>query len=546
MRIMIFATAALAVCGAAMAAETPRPVEPLDLYRLEQPLEPQLAPDGRTAAFLRQTRSAMTDKVETELWLIGAYGKNARLLVGAEKGPTTPRWSPDGRTIAFVGKEGAKSQVFAVSIADPRPRLLTSLAHRPAALAWSGDSRMVAFSSLVEETPKALYELPAKPEGAAWADAARVIEAMPYRLDSEGQTTPGRRQLFVVPADGSEPARAITRGPGDWGLRDDAVAFTADATALIASADLDPNARRRANQGDLYRIPLDGAPPQQLTSDDGFEASPALSPDGRAIAYVGWRNSGLSHQQTEIFVIPAAGGEARSLTAPLDRTASQPRWRADGRAVFFLYQDKGVNRIGQAPARPGGPRLGPVGAVVGNTRLLLPSSGGTFSSAAGAFAYASVEADRPAALALFRNGRETALWDLNAAWRAERTIGALEEIWVPSSADGRKIHAWILFPPNFDPARRYPLALDIHGGPHLDYGPMFSITHHLYAAAGYVTVFANPRGSIGYGLEFAALIDKAYPGDDHADLMSVVDAVAARPGRSARRTGLPPPPSSAR
>jgi dipeptidyl aminopeptidase/acylaminoacyl peptidase len=117
---------------------------------------------------------------------------------------------------------------------------------------------------------------------------------------------------------------------------------------------------------------------------------------------------------------------------------------------------------------------------------------------------------------------------MNLAWREQRDIGTLEELWVKSSADRRLVHAWVLYPPGFDPSKKYPLALDIHGGPHLDYGPMFSITHHLYAAAGYVVAFANPRGSIGYGEEFASLINRAYPGKDHDDLMSVVDAVVAK------------------
>ena len=139
-----------------------------------------------------------------------------------------------------------------------------------------------------------------------------------------------------------------------------------------------------------------------------------------------------------------------------------------------------------------------------------------------------MEPDRPAALAVDEGRGERILWDLNAAWRATRDIGRLEEIWVRSSAGGQRVHGWILYPPGFDPSRKYPLALDIHGGPHIDYGPMFSITHHLYAAAGYVVLFTNPRGSIGYGESFASLINRAYPGKDHDDLMSSVDAVLAR------------------
>lgn len=544
MRMLV---AFVALAGAARADIAPAPVEPMDLYRLEQPLDPQVSPDGRSVLYLRQTRSAMTDRVDTELWRVDAAGGPARLLVGADRAPSSPRWSPDGRTVAFVGRDGARAQVLVIARDDPRVRVISSVSQRPSALAWSPDSRWLAFTSLVERPPVRLFDLPAKPEGATWAPAARLIDAAPFRTDADGQTPPGSRQIFVVPADGSAPARPVTSGPGDWGAQDDSIAFTPDGRAVIASGDPDPRAAWRANQSDLHLIPLEGGPPRRLTGERGSETSPVISPDGTYIAYVGWRDTGGSYQQTDIFVMPLTGGPARNLTAPLDRRSAQPHWRADGRAVFFLYEDHGVNRIGTAPLQTPSPTaattprraraarvrvdaLGPVGPIVGNTRLLLPSSSGaSYDFAAGVFAYPSVETDRPPVLSLWREGREVKRLDLNAAWRSGKDIGRLEEIWVASAFDGRRIQAWIQYPPGFDPTRRYPLALDIHGGPHIDYGPMFSITHQLYAAAGYVTVFANPRGSVGYGAAFANLIDKAYPGRDHDDLMSVVDAMVARP-----------------
>ncbi len=536
------------LAGAARADIAPTPVEPMDLYRLEQPLDPQVSPDGRSILYLRQTRSAMTDRVDTELWRIDAAAGPPRMLVGADRAPSSPRWSPDGRAVAFIGRDGAKAQVFVITLNDPRARVVSAVSQRPGALAWSPDSRLLAFTSVVERPPVKLFELPAKPEGATWAPGARLIDAAPYRTDPDGQTPPGSRQVFVVPADGSAPARTVTSGPGDWGAQDDSIAFTPDGRAVIASGDPDPRSAWRANQSDLYLFPLDTGLPTQLTREKGSETSPVISPDGTRIAYVGWRDTGQSYQQTDIFVMPVAGGPARNITVRLDRRSAQPHWRADGGAVFFLYEDHGVNRIGTAPvespaeaaattprrarsrARVQEDALGPVGPVVGNTRLLLPSSsGGSYDFAGGVFAYPSVEADRPAVLSLWRNGREIKRLDLNAAWRRTKDIGRMEELWVSSAVDGRRIQAWIQYPPGFDPARRYPLALDIHGGPHIDYGPMFSITHQLYAAAGYVTVFANPRGSVGYGEAFANLIDKVYPDRDHDDLMSVVDAMVARP-----------------
>ena len=525
------AFAALLVLAApALAAQTARqPVEALDLYRLEQPIDPQLSPDGRRVALLRQTRDLQTDRVRQELWLVEVASGERRLLVGAERSPGTARWAPDGTRLAFIGREGDKPQVFVLDLADGRARVVTDSPQPPRSLAWSPDSRSLAYVALVETKDEPFYSLPDRPRGAEWAPAARVVRTYPYRTDADGWLTPGDIQVFVVSAEGGA-ARQLTRGAGDWGMRDEAPAWLPDGSAIIVSADTDPAARRRANQSDLWLWPLaEGAAPRQLTRDDGSEQSPAVSPDGSRVAYVGWRSRRNSYQRNDIFVLSLAGASAaRNLTQVLDRNTEQPRWRADGGAVHFLYQDRGVNRIGEVDANGAAPPQLRV-AEVGNTRLLLPSSGGgTYSHAAGSFAYPSVEADRPATLALHDGKAERILWDMNAAWRERREIGVLEEITVASSADGRPVHGWILYPPGFDPARKYPLALDIHGGPHLDYGPMFSITHHLYAAAGYVVLFTNPRGSIGYGEVFASLINRAYPGEDHDDLMSSVDAVVAR------------------
>lgn len=520
------------VSGPAM-AEAAKPVEPLDLYRLEQPLDPQLSPDGRTVLVLRQTRDIQTDRVMTELWLVPVPGSGAgdqrRLLVGADRAPSGARWSPDGSSIAFVGKDGSKAQIFLFSVKDGIGRPMTTLKQAPSSLSWSPDGRKIAFVSLVEAKPDDLYKLPEKPEGANWAAPARVVRTFPYRTDPDGWLTPGDNQVFTLDV-ATGALTQITEGPGDWGAEDDAPSWSPDGTVVLVSGNPAPDAHLKPLQTDIYAWPAaGGGKPRQVTNADGFENSPTLSPDGKTLAYVGWANKKVSFQRPDMFVASFSATSpaisARNLTAKLDRPVSQISWAKDGKGLSFLYQDVGISRVGFAPLAGA---LSVMTPEVGNTRLLLPSSGGSYSTDGIKIVYPSVEPDRPAALALWTQGKETLLWDMNAAWRAGKTIGKLEEIWTPSSADGRKIHGWILYPPNFDPNKKYPLALDIHGGPHSDYGPMFSITHHLYAAAGYVTLFTNPRGSIGYGEEFANLINLCYPCQDHDDLMSSVDAVVAR------------------
>jgi Tol biopolymer transport system component len=368
-------------------AQAPRsPIQALDLYRLEQPVDPQVSPDGRTIAVLRQTRDINTDRVNHELWLVSIADGTRRMLVGADRSPGGVRWSPDGTRLAFIGREGGKPQVMVVDVADGRARAVTDAPQPPRSLAWSPDSRALAYVALVEQQPEPFYSLPEKPAAAQWAAPPRIVRDYPYRTDSSGYLTPGETHVFVVGVEGALGAapRQLTRGKGDWGARDEAPAWLPDGSALVVSGDTDPAARRRANQSDLWLWPLaEGAAPRQLTRDDGTEQSPAVSPDGRQLAYVGWRTRRNSFQRNDLFVMPMeavvagaasrAGTTARNLTQALDRNTEQPRWREDGAGLHFLYQDLGVNRIGFVDAAGAAAPQQRV-AEVGNTRLLLPSS----------------------------------------------------------------------------------------------------------------------------------------------------------------------------
>ncbi|MCA3694171.1 MAG: PD40 domain-containing protein, partial [Aquidulcibacter sp.] len=325
-------------------AEAPKPVEALDLYRLEQPLDPQLAPDGKQVAVLRQTRDIQTDRVMTELWLVpipgAGAGEGRRLLVGADRGPSTARWSPDGATIAFIGRDGTKSQIFVLDVKEGIAKPLTTLKFPPSSLSWSPDGKKIAFINLVEEKPEAIYKLPEKPEGATWAAPARVVRSFPYRTDPDGWLTPGDYQVFTLDV-ASGAITQITSGKGDWGREDAQPAWTPDGQFIVVSGNPAPDAHLKPVQSDLYAWPAaGGGKPRQLTADDGFENSPAVSPDGKTLAYVGWRNRQTSFQRTDVFVaaMPATGlaTGARNLTLKLDRPARQITWRKDGKGVSFL------------------------------------------------------------------------------------------------------------------------------------------------------------------------------------------------------------------
>jgi dipeptidyl aminopeptidase/acylaminoacyl peptidase len=224
-------------------------------------------------------------------------------------------------------------------------------------------------------------------------------------------------------------------------------------------------------------------------------------------------------------VMDRDGRNVRQLAANLDRSIGRPEWSSDGRSLYVDYVDKGMTKV----ARVGlDGRVEPVVAGLGGGGLDRPYAGGEFSVGRGVIAYTTGTPEHPGDLAVWRGGRSQRLTRLNDRLFEGKTLAKVQAFTVPSSFDKQPVDYWLATPPNYEPGKKYPLILEIHGGPHQAYGPAFSTDVQLYASAGYVVVYANPRGSTSYGAAFANEIDKKYPGQDYDDLMSVVDDAIAR------------------
>ena len=527
MKLAILSALALALAAPAL-AQAPSNFEAADLYKFSMVTDPLVSPDGKQVIFTRTYFDIGSDSRMGEIWIgdIGAKGLNRRLLIGAGTRAGGIQWSPDGKSIAYVAPFAGKPQVHVMKLAEGIGRPITSSKTAPGGIEWSPDGRSIAFTAQVNSDPVKVTGMPAKPEGATWAPEARVVTTYRYRLNETGYLTPGYRHVFVVPAAGGV-AKQITKGDFDHVDGGGGVTWMPDGQSLIAVGNRRPERDLQAREADLWLIPVNGGEPRQLTDTLGNESEPTVSPDGKWIAFTGYPETPGFYVQDDLWVMPAGGGAARNLTKGFDRPVAQPAWAEDGKSVYAVYNEEGVTRVAQIPVNGGQPKT--VVREIGGTRLYLPSAGGNYSAEKGVIAYTSLYADRPAGLAINRGGKTIASLDFNADWRAGKRIGKLEEVRYKSSADGRDIQGWVQYPPDFDPAKKYPLILDIHGGPNTDYGPMFSVTHQLYAAAGYIVLFTNPRGSIGYGAEFANFYGKPYPSQDHDDLMSGVDALVARP-----------------
>lgn len=525
-----FAFALLLATAAPVLGATP--FQPADLYKLSMVTDPKVSPDGAHVLFTRASFDIQTDTRQNEVWVADVAGDKVtpHLLIPASAKASGFDWSPDGRRIAYVAPWLGKPQLWVMDVSEGVGRVVTSGKIAPESPVWSPDGNKITFVARVEAPAAKIAGMPEKPEGATWAPAPKIITDFRYRGDGSGYSTPGVDHIFVTALDGSAPMQ-LTKGDRDV-LGGNSLEWTPDSTRIVYAARQREGAELQPFESDLFAVPAAGGTPVQLSNVDGVEEDPMVSPDGRMLAYVGGLKTSKFYLQPDLWLRPMAGGEAVNLTKVLDRPVIDAKWAADSKGLYVFYNDVGLTRVALVPLSGGKPTV--VVPQVGGTRLYLPSAGGGWSEGKGVFAYTTAETDRPAGLGVMKGGKEIAHIDFNKDWRAGKSIGKLERVTWNSSAGGLPIEGWVQYPPDFDPARKYPLALDIHGGPNTDYGPYFSITHQIYAANGYIVLYSNPRGSIGYGETFANAIDKAYPGEDHDDLMSGVDMMAKRPYVDAR------------
>ncbi|MGB6308999.1 MAG: S9 family peptidase, partial [Steroidobacteraceae bacterium] len=427
-----------------------------------------------------------------------------------------------------AGADGS-TQLFVYWSESGVTAAISNFTESPSSLAWSPDSRWLAFTMPVPAERKPLkVELPEAPKNTKWADPPKLIDRMVFRVDGEGYLPNVFSQLFIIAADGGA-ARQLTHGDFD---HDGTPAFTADGKSVLITANRRADADYEPLDSEIYRVDLADDSIHALTDRRGPDRNPVVSPDGKHIAYLGFDDKHLGYQPTQLYVMDVDGSHSHALTPNLDRDAASPHWTGDSRQLLFQYEDRGSIKIA-AIDLAGKIRI--LADDVGGSDVTRPYSGGSFSSAANGsganvrFAYTKAAPLMPPALATGTSQRDIAILSPpGGTLPDERTLGAVEELSFDSSVDQRKIQGWIVKPPGFDSAKKYPLLLEIHGGPFASYGPSFAAEIQLYAAAGYVVLYLNPRGSTGYGEQFADLIHHDYPDNDFGDLMSGVDAVLGR------------------
>ncbi|MDP1571429.1 MAG: S9 family peptidase [Vicinamibacterales bacterium] len=505
------------VCLPALAtAQAPAPSADrltLDLYwDYETVADPQISPDGSQIIYTRQWFDKMNDRRESSLWVMNADGTRNRFLVRG----SNARWSPSGDRIVYTAQgEPRGTQVFVRYMdAEGATSQVTRVEQSPSAPAWSPDGAQIAFSMQVVERNTWSVPMPRAPEGAKWTEAPRIVERLNYRQDREGFNDDRYRHIFVVPASGGTP-RQLTNG--QW--NHNGVEWTPDGRSILFTSMRVADPDHQWRETDIYAVAVASGEIRQLTRRSGPDSNPAVSPDGTRVAYTGYDMTKDTWVDQKIYVMNIDGSNPRLVSGDWDRSPQNMQWKADGSGLYFTAQSEGSQNLYFLDVPASG--AGRVQPVTTGTHMLTVGS----MTRAGRVAAVRTSFHEPPDVFTFDVAAPQAmrqLTEVNADILAGKTLGAAQEVWY-TAPDGMKVQGWYITPPGFDPSKRYPMQLHIHGGPHSMYGVGFNFGWQEQAANGYVILYTNPRGSTGYGSAFGNAIMRAYPSKDYDDLMAGVD-----------------------
>ena len=489
----------------------------------EQVSDPQISPTGLQIVYTRRWVNKIEDRWDSALWIMNADGSKNRFLV---KG-SNARWSPDGTRIAYFADGDPKgTQIFVRWMdAEGATSQVTRVTETPSNLSWSPDGggqggQSLAFTMLVKSETPWKISMPAAPEGAKWTPAPRIVDRLHYRRDRIGYVEQGTTQLFLVPAEGGTP-RQLTNG--DYSTSELGSGpnydWTPDGRTIVFDGLRDADADYRYRESYLYAVDVKGGAIRPLVTKKGGWSNPIVSPDGRTVAFTGHDYGTQSYRADEVWVVGIDGSGMRALTT-YDRDPGALRWSPDGSGVFFSLAEQGTSNVYFAGLHGGNRRV-----TDGVQMLSLASVSRDFTAVG-----TRTAPDDPPDVVRFNLKRAqpiARLTNVNSDVLEGIKLGSVEQIWYASTS-GTRVEGWIVKPPGFDRSKKYPLIMEIHGGPHGMYNVGFSYQLQNFAANGYVVLYTNPRGSTGYGSTFGNAIERAYPSVDYDDLMAGVDTVIGR------------------
>jgi len=512
-----------------------------DLYRFQLIADCRISPDGKYVVFAVQRVDKKTEKKYSNLWVVPTDGGRPRQFTYGDQVDGQPRWSPDGREIAFLSNRGDEEQpqMYVIPFYGGEARPLTDLKGTFADFEWSPDGRRIVcqFRKKDQEAIEREEDERKKELGIVSRHITRVF----YKLDGTGYLPQERWHVWTIDARNGR-AKQLTDGDvydelePRWSPDGGQIVFFSNRSE---DPDFDPDAV------DLYVIPATGGEMRKIETPYGPKELPSFSPDGRWIAYVGHEGGGDWWKNDDLWAVPADGqGQARNLTGRYDIHVScdtindmgspammPPTWSQDGQSLYFQ-----MAHHGDTPLKSISLDGDDMQTVIGGEGVVGPF---TFDQEGTKLAYFYGEMKNPGQVWVrdVASGRSRKLTRVNENLLDGIELGEIEEVWFKGAADN-DLQGWILKPPGFDPSKKYPSILEIHGGPLVQYGNFFMHEFYYLAAQGYVVWFSNPRGGRGYGEAHAKAIWGAHGTADYADLMAWADYVAGQPYIDRDRMGV--------
>jgi dipeptidyl aminopeptidase/acylaminoacyl peptidase len=486
-------------------------------FEMESVGSPQISPDGKSIIFTRGWIDKINDQSRSNLWIADIEGKRVRELTRGNWRDSSPVWSPDGKKIAFLSERDETTQIHVMWLDTGEVAQLTHLERAPAGLVWSPDGKKLAFTAFVpDDKPILNVKLPKRPEGAKWAAPAVLVDRLAWRADGRGWLPKGYTHVFIIDAELGGTPRQVTSG--DYSHNDPQ--WSADGKTIYFSAIRKPDAEYQFGDSEIYAIDLKTLEIKALTDRKGPDRGPRLSPDGKWVAYTGYDEKNYTSHLSSLYLIDSSGGAKRLLAGNLPSSPSNVFWAPDNSGVYYQMDSSGEADLYFAGL------ASPVKKITKGAHVLS----GVSAAKNGQVAAILTTSNRPGCLVNFQMMKPDAvkeLVDVNADILADVKLGDVEELRF-KAPDGLDLQGWLIKPAEFDPAKKYPMLLYIHGGPWAMYSVAFNWDWQNFAANGYAVLFMNPRGSTGYGQDFVNGIQYSYPGKDYDDLMAGVDTALAK------------------
>ena len=493
----------------------PRPFDVRDLIAFDRLSEPGVAPDGRQVVFTRSSLDLAANKRRSDLWVVGTDGSGLRPLTRHADNDTSGTWSPDGRTVYFLSTRSGSSQVWKLPLDGGEAQQLTALPLDVGSFVLSPDGKWLALSMEVfpgatpEETRKRLDEI------AAGKATGKTYDRLFFRhwdTWADGR----RNHIFVMPAPGGTPVDVMKDMDADapskpFGGRSE-YTFTPDSRAIVFGARNAGREEAWSTNFDLFVAPADGSTaPRNLTSaNPAWDAHPAFSPDGRTLAYTAMKRPGYEADRFRVVLRAWPEGTERVLTESWDRSAGDLAWSADGKTLFTTSDDLGNHALFAIDVASGKVRT-----VVGKGHVVSAQVSGK------SLVYLLDTLRGPAELHSTRtDGTDTTrLTSINDERLAAVRLGEPSQFTF-AGANGDTVYAWVVKPVDFDPTKKYPVAMLIHGGPQGSFGDQFHYRWNpqTYAGRGYVALMIDFHGSTGYGQAFTDAINGDWGGKPLEDL----------------------------